>query len=298
MQPGKGNPAATLTSLFWFFSCALFVILCGRGQVGRWLPVRHTSGDIGKMSSEFTNFQFDSPAEGEADLDHALARWPACHSVPGSTEEAPEVKYNLIPTPEQEEEDEPTIVSGICTALMQKGAALKEEIEEMRALEQTCVSTLAMLRREQAMWHGKLNMARANIASAKKQREEAKLLLELHTTLQSSGVQEQNVKTMQKLLMQQLPKDIQRMVGDCLNSENGLDVPACIVCRTEFTDASLWSPETNRRCRHTLFPCNHAVVCGGCARELWANNQVCPLCNTLMTKKPKMFKPGRSISEE
>lgn len=168
----------------------------------------------------------------------------------------------------------------------------------MRALEQTCVKTLAMLRREQAMWHGKLNMARANIASAKKQREEAKLLLELHTTLQSSGVQERNVKTMQKLLLQQLPKDIQRMVGDCLNSDNGLDIPACIRCNTEFTDASLWSPETNRRCRHTLFPCGHAVVCGGCARELWATSQPCPLCNTIMTKKPKMFKPGRHIVEE
>lgn len=85
-------------------------------------------------------------------------------------------------------------MSGICAALMHKGDALRREIEEMRALEQTCMKTLAMLRREQAMWHGKLNMARANIASAKKQKEEAKLLLELHTTLQSSGVQERNVK--------------------------------------------------------------------------------------------------------
>lgn len=93
-----------------------------------------------------------------------------------------------------QDEGESTIVSGICAALMHKGDALKHEIDEMRALEQTCVKTLAMLRREQAMWHGKLSMARTNIANAKKQRQEAKLLLELHTTLQSSGVQERNVK--------------------------------------------------------------------------------------------------------
>lgn len=64
----------------------------------------------------------------------------------------------------------------------------------MRTLEDKCIRTLEMLRKEQSMWHSKLAMARNNMANAKKQREEAKLLLELHTTLQSSGVQEQNVK--------------------------------------------------------------------------------------------------------
>ncbi|GMH42436.1 hypothetical protein BSKO_10355 [Bryopsis sp. KO-2023] len=232
----------------------------------------------------------------DVDLDCAMSTWPGCRRR-GGLDVQEQVKTrsrsDAMDGEKKVEAEDKSIVSEICSALVQKGEGLRREIQEMRAAEQTCAKTLTMLRREQAMWHEKLCIVRTKMAVAKKQMEDAQLMLTLHRTLQTSGVDGETVRSLQKLLSHELPKDVQKMVGDCLNTENGLDVGACLVCDKEFTDDALQSVETNRNCRHNLYPCRHAVLCGSCARELWATTRICPVCNVTMTKKPKMFKPGR-----
>lgn len=71
------------------------------GRDGRCVCGRCEGGGAA-MSEENRNFRFDSPVEHEIDLDVALAHWPACRTVRGSTEEGCEHKCNPIPPPEQE----------------------------------------------------------------------------------------------------------------------------------------------------------------------------------------------------
>lgn len=83
------------------------------------------------------------------------------------------------------------------------------------------------------------------------------------------------------------------MVDDCLNHKTGVHTGECILCFSEFTAADLLSVETSDKCRHSIHPCGHAAICGACAKQLWVTTKRCPLCRAEMTRKPKIFKPGR-----
>lgn len=187
----------------------------------------------------------------------------------------------------------PSVVSEICSALRERGEELTEAIEKMRIEGSCCISVLQRLEKEELDWKQKLDIARRKLSEAEKQKMEAEILLELHRSLGSAKCLDERVKTIQRTILAQVPEDVKVMVDDCLNPKSGLHTGECVVCLSEFTAADLLSVRTSDKCRHALYPCGHAAVCGTCANRLWMTTKTCPLCRATMNKKPTIFKPGR-----
>lgn len=190
-------------------------------------------------------------------------------------------------------EEESSVITQVCSALRKKREELTQAIEEMRGDGACFLRMLRTLEDEEMKWMEKLEVARKRKTQAEKQKIEVDLLLDLHRSLGTTGGLNEWVKTIQKTSSTEVPEDMKVMVDDCLNHKTGVHTGECILCFSEFTAADLLSVETSDKCRHSIYPCGHAAVCGTCAKKLWLSTRRCPLCRVEMTKKPKIFKPGR-----
>lgn len=118
-------------------------------------------------------------------------------------------------------------------------------------------------------------------------------MLQLHQTLEKSGSLSGTVRTVQGILTEGVPADMRVMVTDCMNARHTANTTECVICTSAFTAKDLLSSANYERCRHTLYPCGHSATCGKCAKQLWETTQRCPLCRRQVTKKPRIFRPGR-----
>ncbi|GMH43264.1 hypothetical protein BSKO_11186 [Bryopsis sp. KO-2023] len=191
------------------------------------------------------------------------------------------------------EDGDASLLSVLCANLGRKRNGLTQEIREMEHANQRCVCTLERLQKEERIWKERLDAIRKQKFSAEKKRAETELLLELHQSLNATEGLAAAVRGIQQTSSSEIPEDIKVMVEDCFNARRGLTATACVVCFTDFTAADLLSAKTSEKCRHAIYPCGHAVVCGGCAKRIWSTSRKCPICRVDMNRSPKIFKPGR-----
>lgn len=191
------------------------------------------------------------------------------------------------------DKEETSIAMEICSALEIKEDQIEQEMQELKLAQKTCRNALEMIRREEASWREKLDIIKRKMIVAENKKRETDMMLKLHTTLAGSKTLSGTVRNVQKILSDDVPKDVQVMVVDCLNNRHTVSAKECVVCTSDFTAEDLLSVDTSERCRHTVYPCGHSALCGKCAKRIYQTTRICPLCRAFMTKRPKIFRPGR-----
>ncbi|GMH43519.1 hypothetical protein BSKO_11441 [Bryopsis sp. KO-2023] len=171
---------------------------------------------------------------------------------------------------------------------------LDKEKENLQRQEVLCAQVMQEMESLKAKWLDELSSIQQRLEYAVREREENESLLQLHQSNQSMDNRQNLAGVVREVKNNvEVPEDLQVMVDDILESRHGLHNKACVVCMEDFTAEDLLSAQHMDRCRHALYPCGHSVLCGVCAKKLWFSTRKCPLCRTEMTKKPRLFKPGR-----